>query len=95
MFCLRTHSRIDPSSLPEGSPIRKALEDGRPDVAAWLAKTYPSGGQLYLHSEVTHRRCVFEDEARTAVEAGEVSARAAARRYGVPRGRLAGAASGG
>jgi len=79
---------VDPAALPEGSAVRRALEDGRPDVAAWLAETFPDGARLYVHSETTHRAGVFTEAAREAVEAGVVSAREAERVFGVPRGRL-------
>ena len=81
--------RVCPTALPPTSPVRRALEDGRPDVAAWLAETYPEGATLYVHSETTHRRAVFGNEAAEAVRSGALSARAASRRYGVPRGALA------
>lgn len=77
---------IDPALLPDGSPIRRALEDGRPDVAAWLAVNAP--GRVYVQSETTLRRMALEDEAREAVAAGAMSAREAERVYGVSRARL-------
>lgn len=78
--------RINPVDLPDGSPIRKALEDGRPDVAAWLAANAP--GRVYVQTETTLRRLALEDEAREAVASGVMSAREAERVYGVNRGRL-------
>ena len=79
---------MDPTAFPEGSPVRRALEEGRPDVAEWIARAYPAGGQFYVHSEGTHRACAFGERAREAVRAGEVSAREAERRFGVPRASL-------
>ena len=80
--------RVHPSTLPEGSPVRKALEDGRPDVAEWLATTYRGGENIYVASEKTHRRLVFGELARGLVRVGAITAREAERRFGVPRGRL-------
>ena len=87
--CVIRWQSVDPAALPEGSPVRRALEEGRADVAAWLAETYPEGARLYVHSEATHRRAAFGGEAAEAVRSGSLSARAASRRYGVPRGALA------
>lgn len=77
--------RVEPESLPDGSLVRAALEDGRADVAAWLAEN--ARGTAYFHTEATYRTMVYEREAREAVENG-MSAREAERRYGVCRDRL-------
>ena len=79
--------RVEPSDLPEGSPVRLALERGRYDVAAFLVEEF-GGNRVYIQTEAFHRAAVFEDAARAAVDRG-ASVREAARRFGVPRGRLA------
>lgn len=80
-------STVDPAALPEASPIRRALEDGRPDVAAWLSETYPDGAALYVQREGTVRRWVLRDVAFRLLASG-ASRRSVARRLGVARGAV-------
>ena len=76
---------VRPELLPEGSAVRDALEDGRPEIAEWLANTYPGGARLYVHSDGAHRRFVFGERVRRAVAFGLWSASRAARRFGLNR----------
>ena len=79
---------VRPEALPEGSAVRQALEDGRPDVAAWLAETYPAGGPVYIHSDATHRRLIWGERVRAFVREGFWTASWAARRFGLNRNWL-------
>lgn len=79
---------VDPAALPDGSLVRAALEDGRPDIAAWIASQFPGGGRAYVHSDTTHRGLLYTEEARKAVASGEMSAREAEVLFGVCRDRL-------
>ena len=79
-------AEVDPACLPDGSLVRAALEEGRTDVAAWLASK--ARGAAYLHGDATYRRLALEDRARQAVRSGSLSARRAEQRYGVDRRRL-------
>ena len=80
-------TEVDPACLPDGSLVRAAIEDGRPDVAEWIAAQFPTGGRAYVHSETSHRSFVFRSAARRAVSRG-MSVREAARRFGLDRGAL-------
>ena len=58
-------ARVDPACLPDGSPVRLALEQGEYHVAAWLVREI-GGARVYVQSEASHLRFVSAGHCRRA-----------------------------